>query len=189
LARQVVDRAFRGHSTLILIGDPKQSISAFRGGDIDAYLDAARTAGTRFTLGTNWRSDSVMVDSLQTVLRGAALGDAAIVVHDVDAAHQGHRLVGAPHNEPFRLRVVDRATLGYQRSQNIPIDEVRKQIPVVPIDLRRPASAQARTIVRAVYWQDPHVEATQRRSGGDNYRILDAATSLFVRVSDPRSPR
>ncbi|CAN5175921.1 exodeoxyribonuclease V subunit beta [soil metagenome] len=125
---QVVDRAFRGHSTLILIGDPKQAIYAFRGGDIDAYLDAARTAGTRFTLGTNWRSDSRLVHSLHAVLGGAALGDAAIVVHDVDAWHQGQRLGGAPRNVPFRLRVVDRATMGYQRTQNIPIDEVRTHI-------------------------------------------------------------
>ncbi len=125
---QVVDRAFRGHSTLILIGDPKQAIYAFRGGDIDAYLEAARTAGTQFTLGTNWRSDSALVGSLATVLRGAALGDAAIVVHDVDAAHQGHRLAGAPNNAPFRLRVVDRAMLGYQRTQSIPIAEVRTHI-------------------------------------------------------------
>ncbi|MET0703950.1 MAG: UvrD-helicase domain-containing protein [Mycobacterium sp.] len=125
---QVIDRAFRGYSTLILIGDPKQAIYAFRGGDIDAYLEAARTAGTRFTLGTNWRSDSVLLDSVQTVLRGAALGDAAIVVHDVEASHQGHRLSGAPHNEPFRLRVVDRETMGYQRTQSIPIDEVRRHI-------------------------------------------------------------
>lgn len=31
---QVIDRAFSGRSTLILIGDPKQAIYAFRGGDI-----------------------------------------------------------------------------------------------------------------------------------------------------------
>jgi exodeoxyribonuclease V beta subunit len=125
---QVVDRAFRGHSTLILIGDPKQAIYAFRGGDIDAYLDAARTAGTRFTLGTNWRSDSRLVQSLHAVLGGAALGDAAIVVHDVDAAHQGSRLSGTPHDAPFRLRVVDRSSMGYQRTQSIPIDEVRAHV-------------------------------------------------------------
>nr|MDT0525315.1 UvrD-helicase domain-containing protein [Streptomyces sp. DSM 41633] len=32
---QVIERAFSGRSTLILIGDPKQAIYAFRGGDID----------------------------------------------------------------------------------------------------------------------------------------------------------
>ncbi len=42
---QVIDRAFSGRSTLILIGDPKQAIYAFRGGDIVTYLQAAETAG------------------------------------------------------------------------------------------------------------------------------------------------
>ena len=42
---QVIDCAFSGHSTVILIGDPKQAIYAFRGGDIVTYLQAADTAG------------------------------------------------------------------------------------------------------------------------------------------------
>ena len=103
---QVIDRAFSGRSTVILIGDPKQAIYAFRGGDIVTYLRAAETAGDKQTLGTNWRSDGALVDRLQAVLRGAELGDPAIVVHDVEASHQGHRLAGAPRNDPFRLRVV-----------------------------------------------------------------------------------
>ena len=82
---QVLERAFSGQSTLILIGDPKQAIYGFRGGDIHTYLKAARTADTRYTLGVNWRSDKVLVDSLQTVLRGATLGHPDIVVRDVDA--------------------------------------------------------------------------------------------------------
>ena len=45
---QVIDRAFSGHATVsILIGDPKQAIYAFRGGDIVTYLHAAETAGER----------------------------------------------------------------------------------------------------------------------------------------------
>lgn len=59
-----------GHSTLVLIGDPKQAIYAFRGGDIETYLRAAATAGDKQTLGTNWRSDAALVDRLQVVLRG-----------------------------------------------------------------------------------------------------------------------
>ncbi|WP_026357110.1 exodeoxyribonuclease V subunit beta [Mycobacterium sp. 141] len=122
---QVIERAFSGHSTLILIGDPKQAIYAFRGGDIDTYLRAAATAGDKQTLGTNWRSDSALVDRLQVVLRGAQLGGSDIVVHDVQAHHQGHRLAGAPHNDPFRLRVVSRKG---NDSKTIPIDRLRTHI-------------------------------------------------------------
>jgi exodeoxyribonuclease V beta subunit len=126
---QVIDRAFSGRSTLILIGDPKQAIYAFRGGDIVTYLNAARTAGDRRTLGTNWRSDGALVDRLQAVLRGAELGDADIVVRDVEAHHQRHRLSGAPRNDPFRLRVVTRKALGRSMSRYFPIDALREHIP------------------------------------------------------------
>ncbi|MDT5075326.1 MAG: exodeoxyribonuclease beta subunit, partial [Mycobacterium sp.] len=125
---QVIDRAFSGKSTVILIGDPKQAIYAFRGGDIVTYLSAAEPAGAKKTLGTNWRSDSVLVDSLQAVLRGAELGDPKIVVHDVEAANQGARLAGAPSDEPFRLRVVQRETFGRRGTQNVPIGDFRQHI-------------------------------------------------------------
>ncbi|MGZ6734046.1 MAG: UvrD-helicase domain-containing protein, partial [Nocardioides sp.] len=83
---QVLSRAFGADGegrAMVLIGDPKQAIYAFRGGDVDTYLAAARTATTTATLGTNWRSDADLLAPLQTVLGGAALGDPAIVVHDV----------------------------------------------------------------------------------------------------------
>ena len=66
----VLDRAFRGHSTLVLIGDPKQAIYAFRGGDIFTYLQARQQADTIRTLTTNWRSDAGLVRALQVLTRG-----------------------------------------------------------------------------------------------------------------------
>lgn len=126
---RVLECAFHGHSALILIGDPKQAIYGFRGGDIHTYLKAARSADARYTLGVNWRSDEVLVQSLQSVLRGATLGHPEIVVHDVDARHSGHRLAGAPHQQPFRLRIVTRPTVGYEGTANVPIDVLRRHIP------------------------------------------------------------
>lgn len=104
----VIERAFVGHSTVVLIGDPKQAIYAFRGGDIVTYLRARRAADQHWTLDVNHRSDDVLVQRLQSVLAGAALGHDDIVVHPVTARRTGHRLAGAPHGDPFRLRVVTR---------------------------------------------------------------------------------
>ena len=109
---KVIDRAFTDRSTVILIGDPKQAIYAFRGGDIVTYLKAAETAGVRMTLGKNWRSDAALVDRLQTLLGGAQLGDPRIIVHEVEAQYHGSRLKGAACDDPFRLRVVRRETFG-----------------------------------------------------------------------------
>ncbi|MFI5707157.1 UvrD-helicase domain-containing protein [Kribbella sp. NPDC051620] len=125
---KVIDAAFNGHSTLVLIGDPKQAIYAFRGGDIATYLAAAATAGKRRTLDTNWRSDQPLVDCLQVVLGGAELGDPGIVVHPVAAHHQGSRLAGAPSDAPFRLRVAQRELFGSARRKSIPMDDLRDYI-------------------------------------------------------------
>ncbi|HHH38567.1 MAG TPA: exodeoxyribonuclease V subunit beta [Sedimenticola sp.] len=54
---------------LCLIGDPKQAIYGFRGGDIYTYLEAARDAGRRYSLGTNWRSCSGLVEAVNTLFQ------------------------------------------------------------------------------------------------------------------------
>src|SRR3954447_9352963 len=125
---EVLDRAFSGHATMVLIGDPKQAIYAFRGGDVATYLAAAETATTRATLGTNRRSDAALVETLQVVLRGAALGDERIVVRPVTAAHAGSRLAGAPSPAPFRIRHVRRTGLKQVKGDVIQVDAAREHI-------------------------------------------------------------
>jgi exodeoxyribonuclease V beta subunit len=90
--------AFHGHTTLVLIGDPKQAIYAFRGADVHTYLAADKIAEHRRTLGTNWRSDPDLLAGLEALFRGAALGDDRIVVRPVAAGHSGRSLSlpGAP---------------------------------------------------------------------------------------------
>ena len=52
------------NTALVLIGDPKQAIYAFRGADIYTYLSArAATAGRLYTLSRNFRSTHAMVDA------------------------------------------------------------------------------------------------------------------------------
>ncbi|MCW2782356.1 MAG: exodeoxyribonuclease subunit beta, partial [Marmoricola sp.] len=125
---QVLDRAFSGHATMVLIGDPKQAIYAFRGGDVTTYLAAADTATKHATLNVNRRSDEALLDSMQKVLGGAALGDPKIVVHGVTAAHPDSRLVGAPSAAPFRLRMVDRERFDVRPGKGVPIGELRSHV-------------------------------------------------------------
>jgi len=59
-------------SRLVLIGDPKQAIYAFRGGDISTYLKAkkdiaAHPNGHVFTMDTNWRSSPQMVAAVNAL--------------------------------------------------------------------------------------------------------------------------
>jgi exodeoxyribonuclease V beta subunit len=67
------DGSARGR--LVMIGDPKQAIYRFRGGDIHTYLRAAASAGARLRLDTNRRSSHAYVAALNQfyALAGAAL--------------------------------------------------------------------------------------------------------------------
>ncbi|MEU7816103.1 UvrD-helicase domain-containing protein [Pseudonocardia sp. NPDC049154] len=108
---EILQRAFHGHVTLVLIGDPKQAIYAFRGADVVSYLEAAKEAGELRTLGTNYRTDEALLEALDGVFGEVALGSDQIVVRGVEAHHTARRLASAPSDEPFRLRVVDRDRL------------------------------------------------------------------------------
>lgn len=54
---------------LLLIGDPKQAIYAFRGADIFTYMKARDEVSARYTLDTNWRSAPGMVASVNRLFR------------------------------------------------------------------------------------------------------------------------
>jgi exodeoxyribonuclease V beta subunit len=61
---------------LVLIGDPKQAIYGFRGGDIATYLRAKHNIskhpnGHVFTMDTNWRSSPPMVAAVNAVFESA----------------------------------------------------------------------------------------------------------------------
>ncbi len=71
--------------TLVLIADPKQAIYAFRGADVYAYLEAARSASSRATLRVNWRSDQGLIDAHDALLSGVKLGHPGIVYREVRA--------------------------------------------------------------------------------------------------------
>ncbi len=116
----IMRRAFAdGGVTLVLIGDPKQAIYAFRGADVYAYLAAAHEAATRATLETNWRSDQGLVDAYDALFSGARLGHQGIVYRTVHAAdaNQEARLSGAPVSAPLRLRVVRRDEPGIKQTR------------------------------------------------------------------------
>ncbi|HEX3615968.1 MAG TPA: UvrD-helicase domain-containing protein [Solirubrobacteraceae bacterium] len=116
---EIVERAFGAvprasgpagqETTLILIGDPKQAIYAFRGADVYAYLAAADNAGARATLAVNRRSDKPLLDGLDALFGRARLGHPGIVYRHVEAApdHLTPRLHDAPGDGALRVRLLD----------------------------------------------------------------------------------
>lgn len=105
---QILDRAFTGHSTMVLIGDPKQAIYAFRGAEVNAYLAATASPKARLlTLNTNWRTDAGLVEAVGALFGRAQLGHERIVVRPV-TAHHGERFTVADEDlaAPVRLKVL-----------------------------------------------------------------------------------
>ncbi|HEX2105425.1 MAG TPA: UvrD-helicase domain-containing protein [Solirubrobacteraceae bacterium] len=130
---RIVRRAFGdGRTTLVLIGDPKQAIYAFRGADVYAYLDAARVAAATRTLDINWRSDQALVDAYDALFGDAQLGHPGIVYRRVRAAagNVAPRLSGAPDAAALRVRVVHREDPGVGTTFNgfAPADAARAHI-------------------------------------------------------------
>lgn len=122
---RILRTAFHGVATLVLVGDPKQAIYGFRGADVRAYLDARHDAATLATLPENHRSDPGVLDGLAALLGGAALGDGAIRVLPVAAAHQGRTVdLGAP----VQLRVVSRQGHSLNRSDLVPAGAARDTV-------------------------------------------------------------
>ena len=122
---EILRTAFHGSRTLVLIGDPKQAIYAFRGADVVTYLSARAVAHHSATLARSWRSDQPLLTALGHVLGGAALGDPRIVVSPVEAEHTDRRLEGGA---PLRLRHVTRAAFGLKGTRSPGVGAVRDLI-------------------------------------------------------------
>jgi exodeoxyribonuclease V beta subunit len=182
----IVRRAFGGGgATLVLIGDPKQAIYAFRGADVYAYLDAARSAGARATLDVNWRSDQGLIDAYDTVFGGAKLGHEGIVYRRVRAAeaNRAPRLSGAPRPAPLRLRVVrrDEPAIGLTRQGYAELASTREHVAAdVAADLVTLLSSQASIERRA---DDGTTLARERVSPG-HVAVLVPTNRSAARIRD-----
>ncbi len=134
---EILRNAFHGHSTLVLIGDPKQAIYAFRGGDVHSYLDAARHADTRASLGHNFRSDPALLDGLAALFGGAALGAEEIIVGPVSPGRQDAEFTSSAGAAPLQIRLLP--------SKGLPAD--RNGVPLAAAARRAVAADLAQEVV------------------------------------------
>ncbi len=66
---RILRRAFgQGQHLLVMVGDPKQAIYRFRGGDLRTYLEAAAEADERHALSQNRRSSQTLIDGLNLLM-------------------------------------------------------------------------------------------------------------------------
>ena len=66
---RILRRAFgTGQHPLVVVGDPKQAIYRFRGGDLDTYLAARDQAIARYDLVENRRSSAALIEGLNRLM-------------------------------------------------------------------------------------------------------------------------
>lgn len=110
---EILRLAFHGASTLVLVGDPKQAIYAFRGAEVLSYLEAVALADARHELSENRRSDAGLLRALEHLHGGAALGHPEITVAPVAPTREWTRLTGPDDRiVPLGLRCLPRTGAG-----------------------------------------------------------------------------
>lgn len=129
---QVIRRAFVGRGTVVLIGDPKQSIYGFRNADVDAYLEALGEATTQHTLVVNHRSDPGIVAGIGALFADTQLGDPRITLTPVTARHD-RRLFATDRawDVPVKLRAINTGgseTITSDRAAELISDDVVTQV-------------------------------------------------------------
>lgn len=67
-------------TALYMIGDPKQAIYGFRGGDVFAYLTARDHSDRQWYMDTNWRSSSLMIEAYNRIFYGKPTSTAQLEV-------------------------------------------------------------------------------------------------------------
>ncbi|HTD27812.1 MAG TPA: UvrD-helicase domain-containing protein, partial [Xanthomonadaceae bacterium] len=99
---------------VVMIGDPKQAIYGFRGGDVQAYLDASATATHTLRITTNFRSTTELVAAFNELfeLAGPALSQASSAqIAYAPVIGSGRRdkkpltVNGAPVTRPLTLHI------------------------------------------------------------------------------------
>ena len=129
-ARQwmIFNRVFGSGSdepALFLIGDPKQAIYGFRGGDVHTYLDAAALAERAPALRQNFRSRPAVlaaIDALYAQAGGSAFIDQRIVFHPVESG-------GKRADADYQRRGSNAPALTVWQAPQPPLDDKGKRKP------------------------------------------------------------
>jgi len=101
---------------LLMIGDPKQAIYAFRGGDVFTYLSAREAADHHWVMATNWRSVKDMVSAYNRLFWGGPLSEektADVFGFGIPYEKVGYSPQASAALSPLQVDCADRAALNY----------------------------------------------------------------------------
>jgi exodeoxyribonuclease V beta subunit len=118
---------------LIMIGDPKQAIYSFRGGDIFTYMQAREDVGEQgiYTLGINWRSTPQVLRAVNAVFEQRAVNafvyGETIPFLAMRAADKSHRQLqrGAERQAALQLWLLPESRNAKGELKPLPKEEAR----------------------------------------------------------------
>jgi len=137
---------------LILVGDPKQSIYAFRGADITAYRAAREAADKRvFKLDTNYRSDTGLVEATEAFFTQNSepfAVDKEVLDFDHVEAKREYVSLTDPRGRPLVLTELDTSTADRRDSGAIwqTANEIARLLSDGTIEARDAADAPPRPV-------------------------------------------
>lgn len=175
---EIFRRAFLdsgGANPLYLIGDPKQAIYRFRGGDVYTYMEARKAMFALSRKGmaqgrgldTNFRSSAAMVAACNATFLHAGWFQA----HSVDPADAAWRLASEP--DPLGYLPVRSGNLAVQRAE----DGLHEGKPIILKDFS--VDAPGRSEIRRRLGQWIASEILEMMADPDRLRIPDKATGVL----------
>lgn len=174
---------FHHRAIMVLIGDPKQAIYRFRGGDIETYSMARDAADRVLRLGVNYRSDAAVVEGIEMIFGPVDMGTAtaSIELHRVSAHHAVSRLQGPSLGAAVQVR----ALAGDPVNVSLAREQVRRDV-VQQVGELLVGSVQITTETgeRRLRASDIAVLVTSNYSGLLVHRALQAAGHASVFTGD-----
>lgn len=115
LQYEIFHTAFGQNTTLFYIGDPKQSIYAWRQADLNTYFKAAREVSNKYGMNHNYRSSAPLIEAMNLFFKPSADFDTfyyqgekeGIVYHDVDSPKNGKGVFLNKDEEDFPITIFE----------------------------------------------------------------------------------
>jgi len=142
---RILQGAFGGDPArhlLVMVGDPKQAIYRFRGGELATYRQAAGQAEARYGLVENRRSSAGLIDGLNALMR-PGLVRSQLDVPEVLCRARAEQLTLAADEAPLQLLALEQAQLESQVAafcqglleRNLQLVKGARRLPLEPCDL------------------------------------------------------
>lgn len=175
--------------TLFLIGDPKQSIYAFRNADVESYLYASTLVDNKYSMNTNFRSSQSMIRAANHFFNAA--GAAAFGYEEMDTQQIRYHTVAAKHTTRKLLKdgIEQEGALFFApgRNEQVAFEGIAEEIAA----LLHPANgyqlqADETTPPRPVRPEDIAILVRQSKSGRSIKQQLQLLDIPAVNIDDSR---